>query len=132
MRHVDLSDNVLGAESFEVAVEFCKALAHNTSLVYANLDRNRLGQKAGMALAWALRKNRTMETLSVADNRFDADVGYALIRTIEKNHVLSSLHVREVEVGREVFAELQKRLGRRVTRTRGGQGDICRSAAATL
>lgn len=41
--HVDFFDNVLGAEFFEVAVEFCKLFVFNWLFVYFNLNNNWLG-----------------------------------------------------------------------------------------
>ena len=61
LRHVDFSNNGLGADSFAAAVTLAHAIGSNRSLVYLKLDYNRLGRHAGVAFASALHKNRTLE-----------------------------------------------------------------------
>jgi len=119
LRHADLSNNDLGADSFAAAVTLAHAVGSNRSLVYLKLDCNRLGRHAGVAFASALHTNRTLEILSLADNRFDAEVGFAFLGAVAQNKIISTLHVNEVEVGREAFHDVQKRLEKRVSRQRG-------------
>ena len=61
LRHADLSNNDLGADSFAAAVTLAHAVGSNRSLVYLKLDCNRLGRHAGVAFASALHTNRTLE-----------------------------------------------------------------------
>merc|ERR1711988_560616 len=118
---LDLASNAVGPKCTPL-LSAVLARDHGTGSIlrHADLSSNRLGRHAGVAFAQALLKNRTLEVLSLPDNRFDAEVGFALVKAVARNKIISTLHVREIEIGREAFSDLQKRMRKRVSRTREG------------
>merc|ERR1711988_1298260 len=75
-----------------------------------------MGPHAGTALMTALEKNIGLRSLDLSDNKLDAATGFAFLAAIRKNKVLCDLHVREAEVGREAFHEIQKEMSKRFSR----------------
>jgi Ran GTPase-activating protein (RanGAP) involved in mRNA processing and transport len=92
--HLDLSDNLLGESSPEVARKLAKALLFNASIKHLGLAKNRLGPDFGRALAKTLCENSTLTSVDVTDNRFDSTVGNAMRDMLLKaNKTLLSLNI---------------------------------------
>eukprot|EP00903_Cladosiphon_okamuranus_P010991 g10380.t1 len=98
---LDLGNNMLGeAGTFaDVGGKFAAALVRNKTLTKLNMEGNKLGPSAGVAIAKALHRNNSLVDLNLEDNRFDQDVGFALEDLLKVNFTLHSIDASVGEIG---------------------------------
>jgi hypothetical protein len=89
LKKLELDNNQLGPKS---AAAFGEALATNESVVYLSLDSNEIvsdsDQSGILALADALKQNRTLTSLNLWRTGLTIESGSILASAIEQNHTL--------------------------------------------
>jgi hypothetical protein len=90
LQRVNVSWNMIRKES---AVDLCKSLEANNSLMHLDLGYNSIGREGGIEIGAALLTNKTLQTLNLSNNSLDAAAIITLVAGMMENVSLTEINL---------------------------------------